>query len=236
MGPGTRPKSPCCAEVSGTVQDHGLEEAEGVTPPCCKAEECHSWVCAFPLCDCPSAASVRHQEGKTVCCSLSLVVNIGCELPEAVHRASGTAIPWMLPLHHPKPGHVISDLHGCGTARSTHPSAPPQVPPYHSRSSLGSLERLCCLPSCWDQHLLCYSEVSLRVLHCVMFQKAQRNPRSLYARLLPLKYLSHQGLEDRQKRGKRVQYQSKRSSQWENILFIKYISEQVTEGVQEQNL
>lgn len=41
--------------------------------------------CVLSLCECPSAASVRHQEGKTVCCSLSLVVNIGCELPEAVH-------------------------------------------------------------------------------------------------------------------------------------------------------
>lgn len=31
------------------------------------------------------------------------------------YGASGTAIPCMLPLHHPKPGDVISDLHGCGT-------------------------------------------------------------------------------------------------------------------------
>lgn len=68
-----------------------------------------------------------------------------------------------------------------------------------------------------------------------MFQKAQRNRRSLYARLLPLKYLSHQGLEGRQER-KEGTISEQKIKPVREFLFIKYISEQVTEGVQEQNL
>lgn len=214
MGPGACPKSPCCAEVPKTAQDlclarreqrqslHPAARLRSVTARCVLSH------CASALLQCLS--STRRGRQSAAVFFWLLILGVSSLKPYTEHLA----------LPSPECCHFIIQNQGMSLAicmavapaRSTHPSAPPQVPPYHPRSYLGWLERLRCLSSCSDQHLLCYSEVLLRARIVLSFRKHKETEDLCMPGSCP-KVLSLQRVEGRQKTRKKVQYLSKRSSQ-----------------------